>query len=221
GLELLHAEGNAVGLMVDLDDLDLHLLSDVEHLGGMIDAPPRNVGDMQQAVDSAEVHEGAIVGDVLDYPVDHLTLFEVLHQLLTLLGAGLLQHGAARNHDIAAAPVHLQNLERLRDIHEGSDISDRPDVDLGTRQKRHGAIKIDGEAALDLIEDDALYLFVVLKCSFELAPAFLASRLVARQHRLAQRILDALQIDLDGVADLDLVLAAGTVELTQRHAAFG
>ncbi len=103
--------------MVDLDDLDLHLLSDVEHLGRMIDPSPRYVGDMEQTVDPAQVHEGAVVGDVLDHPVDHLPLFEVLHEFLTLLGAGLFQHGAARNHDIAAAPVHLQNLERLRDVH--------------------------------------------------------------------------------------------------------
>jgi len=80
-----HAERNAVGFMVDLDDLDLHLLSDVEHLGRMIDPSPRNVSDMQQTVDPAEVHEGAVVGDVLDYPVDHLPLFEVLHEFLTLL----------------------------------------------------------------------------------------------------------------------------------------
>src|SRR6202035_1649493 len=48
GLQLLHAERDAVGLVVDLDDLDLHLLPDVEHLGRMIDAPPRDVGDVQE-----------------------------------------------------------------------------------------------------------------------------------------------------------------------------
>ena len=55
----------------------------------------------------------------------------------------------------------------------------------------------------------------------ELAPALLAARLVAREHRLAERVLDALQIDLDGVADLDLGLPAGSGELAQRDAAFG
>src|SRR5712691_8396020 len=63
GLELLHAERDAVGLMVDLDDLDLHLLADVEHLGGVIDPPPGDVGDMQETVDAAEVDERAIIGD--------------------------------------------------------------------------------------------------------------------------------------------------------------
>ena len=112
--QLLHAERDAVGLVVDLDDLDLHLLADVEHLGRVIDAPPRDVGDVQQAVDAAEVHERAVVGDVLDHAVDDLALFEVLHQLLALLGAGLFQHGAAGDDDVAAAAIHLQDLERLR-----------------------------------------------------------------------------------------------------------
>ncbi len=175
----------------------------------------------KQAVDAAEIDERAVVGDVLDHAVDDLALFEVLHQLLALLGAGLFQHGAARDDDIAAPAIHLEDLERLRIVHQRRDVADRPDIDLRARQEGHGAVEIDGEAALDLIEDDALHLFVILERLFELAPAFLAARLVARQHRFAERILDAFEIDLDGVADLDLGVAAGPGEFAQRHAAFG
>ncbi len=113
-LQLLHAERDAVRLVVDLDDLDLHRLTDVEHFGRVIDAAPRDVGDVQQAVDAAEVDERTVVGDVLDHAVDDLTLFEVLHQLLTLLGAGLFENRAARHDDVAAAAIHLEDLERLR-----------------------------------------------------------------------------------------------------------
>src|SRR5262245_64074415 len=42
--QLLHAKRNAMRLVVDLDDFNLHLLADVEHFGRMIDAPPRDVG---------------------------------------------------------------------------------------------------------------------------------------------------------------------------------
>src|SRR6202035_2600741 len=77
------------------------------------------------------------------------------------------------------------------------------------------------EAALDLVKDDALDLFVVLERLLQLAPAFLTSRLVARQHGLAERIFDPFEINLDGVADLDLGSAPGPGEFAQRHAAFG
>src|SRR6185436_8262500 len=112
-------------------------------------------GDMQQAVDAAEVHEGAIIGDVLHHAVDDLTLFEILHQLLALLGAGLFQYGAAGDDDIAAAAIHLQDLERLRLVHQRADVADRANIDLAAGKKRDGAVEIDGEAAFDAAEDDS------------------------------------------------------------------
>ena len=103
--------------------LTFTVLADVEHLGRVIDAPPGDVGDVQQAVDAAEIDEGAVVGDVLDHAVDDLALFEVLHQLLALLGAGLFQHGAARHDDVAAAAIHLEDLERLLDCSSAASTS--------------------------------------------------------------------------------------------------
>jgi len=44
-------------LVVDLDNLDLHRLTDGEYLGRVVDAAPRDIGDVQQAVDAAEVDE--------------------------------------------------------------------------------------------------------------------------------------------------------------------
>ena len=153
--------------------------------------------------------------------VDHLTLFEVLHQLLALLGAGLFQNRAARHHDVAAAAIHLEDLERLRVVHQRRDVADRADIDLRARQEGDCAVEIDGEAALDLVEDDAGDLLVVVERLLELAPAFLAARLVARQHGFAERILDAVEEHLDLVADLEIAFAAGPGEFAQRHAAFG
>src|SRR6185295_3850236 len=167
------------------------------------------------------VDEGAVVGDVLHHAVDHLALLEVLHELLALLGAGLFEDRAARHHDVAAAAIHLQDLERLRHVHQRRHVADRPDVDLAAWQERDRAVEIDREATLDLIEDDAGDLLVAVERLFELAPAFLAARLVARENRLAKRVLDALEIDLDLVADLDLAAAAGAGELAQRDATFG
>ena len=175
----------------------------------------------KQPVDAAKVDECAVVGDVLDHAVDDLTLFEVLHQFLALLGAGLFQDGAARHDDIAAAAIHLEDLERLRVVHQRRHVPDRPDVDLRARQEGDRAVQIDGESALDLIEDDALHLLIILERLFELAPALFAPGLVARQHGFAERVLDPFEIDLDGVADLDLGGAAGPGEFAQCHAAFG
>src|SRR6202163_1818150 len=189
--QLLHAERDTVGFVVDLDDLDLHGLADGEHLGRVIDPAPGDIGDVQHAVDAAEVDERTVIGDVLDDAVDDLAFLEILHQFLALFGAGLFQNRAARHHDVAAAAIHFEDLERLGIVHQRRDVADRTDVDLRTRQKGYCTVEVDGEAALDLVEDDAVHLLVIVEGLLELAPAFLAARLVARQHGFAERILDA------------------------------
>ena len=82
----------------------------------MVDAPPRHVGDVQQAVDAAEIDEGAVFGDVLDHAVDDLALGEALHQLGALLGERVFQHRAAGDDDVAAPLVHLEDAEGLRRV---------------------------------------------------------------------------------------------------------
>jgi hypothetical protein len=76
-----------------------------------------------------------------------------------------------------------------------------------TGQERHRAVEIDRVAALDLVEDDAVHALVGLEGLLELDPALLAAGLVTADDGLAQRVLDALEIDLDLVADLDRRLA--------------
>ena len=92
---------------------------------------------------------------------------------------------------------------------------------MAARQERHGTVEIDGEAALDLVEDDAFDLFLFLESLFELDPAFLAPRLVARNDRLAERILDPLEINLDLVADGELAFAPGSMKFLEGNTALG
>ena len=84
GVQLLEAEGDALALPIDVENLDLERLADLDHLAGVLDAAPRHVGDMQQAVDTAEIDECTEVGDVLDDALPHLILLELLHQLFAL-----------------------------------------------------------------------------------------------------------------------------------------
>ena len=115
----------------------------------------------------------------LTTPSTHLALGERLDQARALLGAGLLEDGAARDDDIAAAAVHLQDLEGLRQVHQRADVADRADVDLAAGQEGDGAAEIDGEAALDAAEDHALDAVAGGVLGLELVPGGLAAGAVA------------------------------------------
>jgi hypothetical protein len=174
---------------------------------GMADALVADVGDVEQAVDAAEIDEGAVIGDVLDHAVDDLALGQRLDQARALLGAGLFEDGAARDDDIAAAAVHLEDLEGLRQVHQRADVADRADVDLAAGQEGDGAAEVDGEAALDAAEDHALDA-VAAVFGLELVPGGFAAGAVAAAASLRHGVLDAVDIDFDLVAEVDLVLLA-------------
>ena len=66
GLHLLEAEGDALLLLVDVEDLDVDVLADLEHFARMGEPRPGHVGDMEQAVDAVQIDERTEIGDVLD-----------------------------------------------------------------------------------------------------------------------------------------------------------
>ena len=64
--ELLEAERDPLLILVELKDLHLDLVAYVDEVAGMGEPAPAHVGDVEQAVKTAEVDEGAVVGEVLD-----------------------------------------------------------------------------------------------------------------------------------------------------------
>src|SRR4029078_4890566 len=80
-----------------------------EQLGGVADPTPRHVGDVEQTVDTAEGDERAVVGDVLPRSAQHLALGERLERRLLLLGVLFFEQRLARQDDVAALLVDLDD----------------------------------------------------------------------------------------------------------------
>ena len=109
GRLLLQAQGDLLLLVIDVQDLDLDFLVDGHHLGGMVDAAPAHVGDVQQAVDPAQVDERAEVGDVLDHALAAMADFQLGEQLGLLFRPLGLDQGPAADDDVAPRLVDLQH----------------------------------------------------------------------------------------------------------------
>ena len=167
---------------------------------------------MEQAVHAAQVDEGAVLGDVLHHAVDDLAL----------LRGSAPAPGAVRRASLPERCGDTTILPRRRSIFSGSwetawstfisGVTSRI-VRMSTRErgsKRDRAVEIDREAALDLVEDDALHLLVGVENALPRAcPSSPRGAPCRARIRLAERVLDALEIDLDLVADLELAAAAG------------
>src|SRR5215208_3437801 len=110
---------------------------------------------MQQAVDTAEIDERTEVGDVLDDALPHLILLELLHELLALPRALVLEDDSTRDDDVAATLVQLDDLELELLAEELVDVWHATERDLRTRQERVDAHQIDHHTALDLLDEGA------------------------------------------------------------------
>ena len=160
-LGLLEAEGDALLLLVDVEDDDLDFLADLEQFARVAEAAPGHVGDVEQAVHAVEVDERAEVGEVLDHALDRVADLDRVEEALALLRALLLDELAAGEDDVLAVVVDLDDLEVVGVADELLEILRRDDVDLRAGQERFDA-DVDGEAAfddgLDLALDEAVAL---------------------------------------------------------------
>ena len=77
-LQLLDAQRDALLAAVELENLDRHILAHLQHLRRMRDPAVGHVGNVQQSVDTAQIDERAVFGQVLDRAHDGRALGQVL-----------------------------------------------------------------------------------------------------------------------------------------------
>jgi hypothetical protein len=169
--------------------------SETRFFARVADAPPGHVGDVQQAVDAAEVDEGAVLGDVLDHAVDDRAFAQRFHQLGALFAHRGFDHGTARQYDVVALAVELDDLELHRLAFERRHVLDRTRVEQGARKEGADAVDQHREAALDLAVDGAGDEFARFERVLERQPRGEALGLVARQDGVAVAVLDGVDGD--------------------------
>src|SRR6266850_1006674 len=170
--ELLEAERYALLLSVVLQNFYLDLVADVDEVAGMGEASPTHVGDVEQAIEAAQIDERAVVGQVLHRAVHDGTFGEVLERLAAEFGLLLVEDLFARDHDVAALLVQLyDSYFQLLALHV-VEVAHGLQVDLRAGQECAGAAEVDGEAALDALDDDALDGLLLVVRLLDVVPDF-------------------------------------------------
>src|SRR5689334_441417 len=134
--DLLEAQRDALGVGVELQHLHAHVVADLEQLARVVDPAPAHVGDVQEAVDTAEVDERTVLGEVLDDTLDDLAFLQALERRLLEGRALLLEQHATRQHDVAALLVELDDLELEVLAKERVEVANRAQVYLRTGEER-------------------------------------------------------------------------------------
>ena len=196
GVLLLQAERDLFLVAIDVQDHHLEFLVDLDHLGRMADATPAHVGDVQQAVDAAQVHERTEVGDVLDDALAKLAFDQFRQQGLLHLFALDFDEPSARDHDVAASLVDFQDqaLDRLTAVRV--DVLGTSNIDLAGGQE-HVHADVDQQTALDLLENLALDDVPFLVGADDLFPLANAVGLPLGEQDQSELIFDFFEQDRD------------------------
>lgn len=202
---LLEAERNALFFLVDADDDDFEVLADRKNFGRMGDAAPGNIGDVEQPVNAAEVDERAEVGDVLDHALAELVDLHLAQQLDAVVAERLLKQFAARNDDVAAVLVDLDDfdIELFADV--VVHIVHRAHVELGAGQEGREAFDIDHDAALDAVAHETLDNIAFAVLGGDAVPGLDRVGFFETEFRHVVAVFDLFEEDVDFVADGDRV----------------
>ncbi len=184
----------------------------------VVDVRPRQLGDVDQAVDAVEVDERAEVDDVRDRALHDLAGLQAVEDPLAVLLALLLEHGAPRQHHVVAAAVELDHLALDRRAHVLVEIGHPADVDQRGRQEAAHA-EVDDQTALDDLDHGTLDRLAGLGGRLDAPPRLLEAGALLGQDQPAVLVLLGENEGVDLLAELDLV--GGVHGLADRQLAGG
>ncbi len=222
-LSRLERQRHPLAVHVDVEHLDGDLVAHLDDLGRMVDVLPGQLGDVHQAVDTAEIDERAEVDDRRDDTLADGALLQLVEELAAHLGLRLLQPGAAAQHHVVAVLVELDDLglDLLADVR--LQIADATHLDQRRGQEAAQA-DVEDQAALDDLDDGALDGLVLFLELFDGAPGALVLCTLLGQDQAAFLVLFREDQGFDLIADghnlvgVDVVLDG---ELAGRDDAFG
>ncbi len=216
--QLLEAEGDALLILIKLEHLDLNLVADIDEIAGMGEPAPAHVGDVEQAIESAEIDEGTVVREVLDGSGEDGSFLKG-GEGNRLLGVLLLfEQFLAGDDDVTALFVQLDNADFNLGTDVAVQIADGADLDLRAGEEGLDA-DVDGETALDAGDDHALDGGLGVGCLFELVPDLVTQSLLVGDGVASAVLLFTLNNDFDGVTGGELRCAVGIHHLIERQQA--
>ena len=158
---------------------------------------------MQQAIDATQVDKGAILGNIFDHALDHLTFLEVRQGFLFGFLALFFQEQPSRQHNVAAATIEFDDFHREALADKLIKVTDGAQINLRPRQERLEA-NVDHQPTFNAADNFPIDDTIVVMHVADLIPDLdLVSLLFGEDHQPVA-ILLTLEEDIDLIADLQV-----------------
>ncbi len=205
GLGILVAERDLALVLIEVDNINLYLVTDGEDLRGLVDAAPAQLRDMDHTVNAADIDECAVAGEGLDNALVLLADLDLVPDGLSALTALSLRDTADGADNALASLVDLSDLEADSLLEEPRQIGLTREIGLRGGNEHAHALDHDDNAALVLFGDNAFENGAVVNCGLDVIPHLRRVETLLGELCGTLNVIDSDNNSLDGVADLDNV----------------
>ena len=203
------AEGDLVVLFIEVDDVNIDLVADVQRVGRLVDAIPADLGNMDHAINAANVNKSAVGGHGLDHALIVLADLDLVPDLLGAFLALAVCHSADGADHALAPAVNFSDLQTdgLTD-HLGHGRLTRQ-TGLGGRHEDADAVYGNNDAALVLFGDLALDDGAVSGSVLDVRPGADSVQALLGEHHSAFNVVHTNNTGFDLVTNMDNVFHLG------------
>ena len=135
GAGLLEPQRDTFFVFIVFQNHYRYLVTDRKHFGGMVNSAPRHISDVEQPVDSTQVDEHAIFSNIFNNPFNKVAFIHSLKSTRANLFALFFQKDSARENNVPAFFVHLDNFHIKFFANQFLKIANGAKVDLRSWQK--------------------------------------------------------------------------------------
>jgi len=215
--QLFQAQRYTSTLAVELQHFNSDFVANVYDFARVLNAFPRHVGDVQQAVNAAQINECAVVSEVLNDTFDFHAFLQVFQQLIAFCAVFGFDNGTTGNNNVVTLLVKLDDFELKLFAFQVQGVANRTNVNQGTRQERANTIQLNSEATFNFAVDNTDYSFSFFVSFFQRDPSFVTFSFLTGQQGFTEAVFYCIQSNVNFVTDLDFQLALGVFELLCRN----
>ena len=197
GSELLEAESDTLLSFIEVEDNNIELLIEFNDFLRIVYAAPREVCDVNETVNTAEVDEYTVRSDVLNSTFEHLTLLELRNDFLLLGFEFCFDKSLVRNNNVLEFLVDLNDLEFHCLTNEYIVVADGLNIDLRTGKERFDTEYVNNHTTLSAALDVTLNDFLRFESSVNAIPRLRSTSLIVRKNELTLYTFEAFNINFN------------------------
>ena len=206
--KLLQTKGDALLLVVEVENDDVDLLVQLDNLVWVADTAPGEVGDVYESVYAAKVDKHTVGGDVFDRAFVNLALLHLADDFLLLCLKFGLDECLVRDNNVAELLVDFHNLELHGLAHEYVVVADGMHVDLAAGEECLDAEYVDNHTTLRAALDETSDNLLVVEGGVDALPTLAQASLLVGKNQLTFLVFLIFYVNLYDIANLQVGVVA-------------